>query len=139
MSRRRHVGPTANPAVRTALVVLGFFLIALTPLVGPIPGPGGVIVFGAGLTLVLRYSDWAKRQYVKFKRKHPRKGAWTDWGLRRGSHKRREELRKQRETAEATKAADAPIDIDRGTAIETAELHVGALEVREASNPGVRD
>ena len=139
MSRRRHVGPTANPAVRTALVVLGFFLIGLTPFVGPIPGPGGVIVFGAGLTLVLRYSDWAKRHYVRFKRKHPRKGAWTDWGLRRQSHRRREELRKQRETTEATKPPEAPVDIENQSAVETAELHVGALEVREASNPGVRD
>lgn len=139
MSRRRHVGPTANPAVRTALVVLGFILIALTPLVGPIPGPGGVIVFGAGLTLVLRYSDWAKRQYVRFKRRHPRKGAWTDWGLRRQSHKRREEIRKQREAAEASRPPEAPVDHEGIIVVETAELHVGVLEVREASNPGVRD
>jgi hypothetical protein len=34
---------------------------------------------------------------VRFKRKHPKKGAWADWGLRRQSHKRREELRKARE------------------------------------------
>ena len=139
MSRRRHVGPTANPAVRTALVVLGFILIALTPLVGPIPGPGGVIVFGAGLTLVLRYSDWAKKQYVRFKRRHPRKGAWADWGLRRRSHRRREELRKQREAAEAAQPPQAPVDIEGVAVVETAELHVGTLEVREASNPGVRD
>ena len=121
------------------MVVLGFFLIALTPLLGPIPGPGGIIVFGAGLTLVLRYSDWAKKQYVRFKKRHPRKGAWTDWGLRRKSHQRREDLRKQRETAEATRPAEAPVDIEAAPAVETAELHVGALEVREASNPGVRD
>ena len=43
----RHL--TNYPAVRTTLVVLGFILIALTPLVGPIPGPGGVVVFAAGL------------------------------------------------------------------------------------------
>ena len=35
----RHL--TNYPAVRSALVVIGFILIALTPLVGPIPGPGG--------------------------------------------------------------------------------------------------
>jgi hypothetical protein len=81
-------------AVRAALVVLGCLLIALTPVVGPIPGPGGVIVFGAGLTLVLRYSDWAKKKYVHFKRRYPKKGAWADWGLRRRSARRREERRK---------------------------------------------
>ena len=32
--------------MRTFLVGLGFLLIALTPFVGPIPGPGGIIVFG---------------------------------------------------------------------------------------------
>ena len=26
-----------------------------------LPGPGGIIVFGAGATLVLKYSEWAKR------------------------------------------------------------------------------
>ena len=81
-------------AVRAALVVVGCLLICLTPVVGPIPGPGGVIVFAAGLTLVLRYSDWAKKKYVHFKRRHPKKGAWADWGLRRKSHRRREARRK---------------------------------------------
>jgi len=85
-------------AVRAGLVVVGCLLICLTPLVGPIPGPGGIIVFAAGLTLVLRYSDWAKKKYVHFKRKHPKKGAWADWGLRRGSARRREERRKALET-----------------------------------------
>lgn len=85
---------TQIAAVRAGLVLLGCFLICLTPVVGPIPGPGGVLVFAAGLTLVLRYSDWAKRKYVHFKRRHPKKGAWADWGLRRGSARRREERRK---------------------------------------------
>lgn len=130
---------TQNPAVRMALVVVGFILIALTPVVGPIPGPGGVIVFAAGLTLVLRYSDWAKKQYVKFKKRHPRKGAWADWGLRRGSHQRREALRREREAAEAALPPGAPDDLDAQPGVETAELHLGALQVNETSDPGVRD
>lgn len=97
---------TSYPAVRSALVVIGFVLIALTPLVGPVPGPGGVVVFAAGLTLVLRYSAWAKRYYVRFKRRHPRKGDWADWGLRRASAKRRQALAKARE--ELTSGADLP-------------------------------
>lgn len=132
-------GLTAIPAVRTALVVLGFLLIALTPFVGALPGPGGVFVFAAGLTLVLRYSDWAKKQYVKFKKKHPRKGAWADWGLRRGSHQRREALKKEREAAEAAQPPEAPADLEADPAVETAELHLGALQVNEASSRAVRD
>lgn len=86
-----------NQAVRTALFVVGLILMIGSPAVGILPGPGGVIVFAAGLALALKYSEWAKRQYVLFKRKHPNKGRWADWGLRRPSAKRREELRKQRE------------------------------------------
>lgn len=86
-----------HPAIRTCLVALGFVLIALTPVVGPIPGPGGVIVFGAGAGLILKYTGWAKRLYVRFKRSHPNKGRWTDWSLSRASARRREELRRQSE------------------------------------------
>jgi hypothetical protein len=85
------------PAVRTGLFVLGILLILSAPVVGVLPGPGGVIVFAAGLALVLKYSEWAKRKYVEFKRRHPNKGRWADWGLRRSSARRREEIRKQRE------------------------------------------
>jgi hypothetical protein len=77
------------PAVRTSLFVLGCVLIVSAPLVGIVPGPGGIVVFAAGLGLVLKYSDWAKRKYVAFKRRHPNKGAWADWGMRRQSAMRR--------------------------------------------------
>ena len=89
------------PPVKTGLFVLGCLLILVSPLVGAIPGPGGIIVFGAGLGLVLKYSGWAKRKYVAFKRRYPNKGAWADWGLRRGSAKRRH----QREQALAEEQA----------------------------------
>ena len=78
------------PLVRQLLFALGVLLILVSPLVGMIPGPGGVIVFGFGLGLVLKYSEWAKRQYVRFKRRHPNKGRWADWGMRRRSAQRRE-------------------------------------------------
>ena len=85
---------------RSVLVGAGLLLIALTPLVGPIPGPGGVIVFAGGLSLVLKYSGWAKRLYVRLKRRHPKKGAWADWSLRRQSARRRDALIKERRLAE---------------------------------------
>ena len=88
---------THRPGVRHALVALGFLLIAITPLVGPIPGPGGIITFGAGLSLILRYTGWAKRLYVRFKRRHPKKGSWADWSLRRASARRRHEIQRRRE------------------------------------------
>ena len=88
----RHI--ETNPAARAILIGLGVLLMAASPIVGPIPGPGGVIVFAAGLTLVLKYSGWAKRLYVRLKRKHPKKGEWADWGLRRRSALRRHARRK---------------------------------------------
>jgi hypothetical protein len=82
-----------HPVVEWALFALGVVLLVLSPLVGAIPGPGGVIVAGIGLALVLKTSMWAKRRYVKFKRWQPKAGRWTDWALQRGSAKRREALR----------------------------------------------
>ncbi len=87
------------PAIRTGLLCLGVLLMIISPLFGVLPGPGGILVFAAGLALVLKYSGWAKRKYVEFKRKHPKKGSWTDWGMRRPSARRREEIRKQQAAA----------------------------------------
>lgn len=78
-------------------LVLGVLLIIAAPIASPLPGPGGILLFAAGLTLVLRTSLWARRHYVRFKRWQPRAGRWTDWGLRRKSHHRREAIRKEQE------------------------------------------
>ena len=82
-----------HPVVEWALFALGVVLLVVSPLVGAIPGPGGVIVAGIGLALILKTSMWAKRRYVKFKRWQPKVGRWTDWALQRRSAKRREALR----------------------------------------------
>ena len=79
---------------RLFLLGLGWLLIALTPVVGVLPGPGGIFVFAAGLALLLRNSLWVKRQYVGFKRRWPRYGRWADLGLRRPSARRREAIRR---------------------------------------------
>ena len=78
-----------NPTVRTMLFVVGILLMAIAPIIGALPGPGFIIVFPLGLGLSLKYSAWAKRRYVHFKRRWPKHGAWADWGLRRQSAKRR--------------------------------------------------
>ncbi|TPG21631.1 hypothetical protein EAH79_15135 [Sphingomonas koreensis] len=84
-SRSRH------PALRSALFALGVILLVLTPVVGPIPGPGGILFLAGGLTLVLQNSRWAKRVFARTKRRWPRLGALADRGLRRRSAKRRRE------------------------------------------------
>jgi hypothetical protein len=83
-----------HPVVEWSLFGLGLILLVASPLVGAIPGPGGIIVAGIGLALVLKTSMWAKRRYVRFKRWKPKVGRWTDLALRRRSAKRREAARK---------------------------------------------
>jgi hypothetical protein len=78
-----------NDTVRLCLFGLGCLLILLTPVLGLLPGPGGIFVFAGGLALVLRNSPWAKRRYVDLKRRWPKVGHWCDWGLRRPSARRR--------------------------------------------------
>lgn len=83
-----------NPIVEWSIFALGIILLIISPLVGAIPGPGGIIVAGLGLTMVLKTSAWAKRRYVRVKRWQPKAGRWMDWTLRRPSAQRREVIRK---------------------------------------------
>lgn len=83
-----------HPSMRTAQFGLGVMLMTVGPLIlGPLPGPGGIVALAAGLTLVLRNSAWARRRYVRFKRRHPRWGHWTDVALRRRPWRRAAESR----------------------------------------------
>ncbi len=85
--------------VRIGLLVVGILFLLITPLVGPLPGPGGLITFAIGLGLVLQNSAWARRRYVEFKRTRPKAGGWADWGLRRKSARRRAAREKLRDGA----------------------------------------
>jgi hypothetical protein len=84
-------------AKRLFMLALGPALIVLSPVVGLIPGPGGLVVLLAGVALTLRSSQVAKRLYVRAKRRWPGLGHWSDKGLRRASHIRR--LRRKRDEA----------------------------------------
>jgi hypothetical protein len=88
-----------NPVIRIGLLLLGVIFLIITPLLGPLPGPGGVFTFAIGAGLVLRNSVWARKRYVRFKKRKPKMGGWADWGLRRQSAKRRIERDKQQQKA----------------------------------------
>jgi glutathione S-transferase len=85
-----------NALVRLALFSLGCVLLVLAPIIGVLPGPGGIILFPIGLALALQNSVWAKRVYGRFKRTHPRYAAWTDRIMRRPSAARRRMAEKLR-------------------------------------------
>lgn len=84
-----------NPVLRTLLVGLGLLIMLLSPIVGVIPGPGGIFVFGAGLILVLQNSRDAQVHFVRIKRRWPQLGHYADMALRRRSARRRRERQKQ--------------------------------------------
>jgi hypothetical protein len=95
-----------HPIVDWTVFVVGVLLILLSPVVGALPGPGGIFVLALGLAMVLRTSSWARRRYVAFKKWQPKAGRWTDWGLRRKSAQRRETIRKEREAIGCPPPAD---------------------------------
>jgi len=90
-----------NETVRFSLFLLGCALLFSAPLIGLLPGPGGIVAVAAGLSLALKNSAWAKRRYVEFKKRWPKYGSWCDWGLRRRSARRRDALAKQGRRVEA--------------------------------------
>ena len=51
---------------------VGVAIVALGVLIAPLPGPGGIPVIVVGLMVTLRNSFWAKRQFIRFQRAHPR-------------------------------------------------------------------
>ncbi|MEG3176041.1 hypothetical protein U1872_07360 [Sphingomonas sp. RB3P16] len=78
-----------NRVVRTLWFSTGIVLVVVSPVVGAIPGPGGIFVFAAGLALMLQNSHRAKRVFVDTKRRWPKVGHYADMGLRRQSAARR--------------------------------------------------
>ena len=89
MKSQRSRNEVTKKGKRLMMLALGPLLMIASPLVGLIPGPGGLIVFVAGLALTLQASHPAKRLYVRAKKRWPRIGHWSDKGLRRRSHFRR--------------------------------------------------
>ncbi len=72
--------------LRVVQLGLGVVLMVGGPVVGaplPVPFPVGLVLFGAGLALVLRNSLWARQRYVRWKRRYPRAGKITDFGMQR--------------------------------------------------------
>ncbi len=68
---------------RLVWLTIGWLLVALSPVVGILPGPGGVFVFAGGLVLLLRNSAWIKRRYAGLTQRYPRLGRMSDRALRR--------------------------------------------------------
>ncbi|WP_185829217.1 hypothetical protein [Sphingomonas ginkgonis] len=112
---------------------LGLLLLAGAAVVGPIPGPGGIVFAAAGLTLLLRSSLWARRHYVRFKRWQPRAGGWMDRALRRQSAKRRRE--RDGQAGAAAVAGGGLGDLPAPQGFEPVPIDPAAVEI-EPARPG---
>lgn len=71
------------------MLYLGWLLLICAPLLGPIPGPGPLLILPIGLALILKNSLWAKKRYSRLARRHREYGRWADWALRRNKVKER--------------------------------------------------
>jgi hypothetical protein len=117
MSTARH------PALRIAMLVAGVLLIVLAPVVGALPGPGGIFLFAGGLILVLRASRWARHRWARLKRRWPKLGGLADKVMRRRSARRRAERLKTVQANAVTPgpsrgpepSSAAPVALDAGT------------------------
>lgn len=74
-----------DSVLRYVYLGLGWLLIVLTPVIGALPGPGGIFVFAGGAALLLKNSNWVKRLYARYSRRYPRHGRLADKVLRRSS------------------------------------------------------
>lgn len=70
-------------AFRWCMLALGWLLVLGAPLLGPIPGPGPLLILPIGLALILKNSLWAKKRYARLARRHPEYANWTNWAMRR--------------------------------------------------------
>lgn len=72
-----------DSVLRYVYLGLGWLLIVLAPIVGALPGPGGIFLFAGGAALLLKNSNWVKRLYARYSRRYPRHGRLADKVLRR--------------------------------------------------------
>ena len=70
-------------AYRLAMLSLGWLLVISAPLLGPIPGPGALLILPIGLAIILKHSLWAKKRYARAARTYPSYARWADWAMRR--------------------------------------------------------
>jgi hypothetical protein len=89
MTRTKQGKLTDYRPFQLALIGLGWLLVVLAPIVSPLPGPGGLLLFVLGFGLILKNSLWAKKQYARHSKRHPEYSDWANWALRRKRFRKR--------------------------------------------------
>lgn len=74
--------------LRVLYIPAGWALIALGIAVGPLPGPGGVPVVALGVIILLKHSPWARRRFIRLRRRYPQMLGRVEAFLRRKKRQR---------------------------------------------------
>ncbi len=78
-----------SPFKRWVMIIIGWALMIAAPLIGWLPGPGGLVLFPLGLAILIKNSAWAKRFYTRASKRYPDYGRWANWAMRRKRFKER--------------------------------------------------
>jgi hypothetical protein len=76
--------PNPHEIWRVFKLALGVGLIIAAPVLSILPGPVGILCTVVGLVLVLRNARWARRTFIRLKRRFPRWGKRAHRMLRPG-------------------------------------------------------
>lgn len=90
-SRPRAVAATVT-WWRLLAIGAGWLLLLVAPIVGLLPGPGGIVVAAIATVVLLRYSQNARRLFVRLKRRYP----MMSWPLRKAVDRFRTRIRRRR-------------------------------------------
>ena len=83
MEKPNRISWRDSNAYRIMMLMLGWLLVLGAPLLGPIPGPGALLILPIGLAIILKHSLWAKKRYARLSRRHPQYARWANWAMRR--------------------------------------------------------
>lgn len=72
MASPQDTPPQGFTVKKVVLLGTGWILVVAGPIVGLLPGPGGLPIAAAGLVLILSQSYTAKRVFIRWQQRHPR-------------------------------------------------------------------
>ena len=72
MASPQDTPPQGFTVKKVVFLGTGWILVVAGPIVGLLPGPGGLPITAAGLVLILSQSYTAKRIFIRWQQLHPR-------------------------------------------------------------------
>lgn len=85
------------PVKKIVILSTGWILVIIGPVVGILPGPGGIAVTGVGALLIMGQSRIARRMFVRTQRRYPETiGPVRRFIRRRNQRRTLKRLQKQR-------------------------------------------